>query len=449
VGSSCNLVQTPGASLKRTTGIRNGVHAMRTATRVIALSLLVLSITIQSYCQLRPDRCSNIDDFVVPTELEPGSPPSSGKDAIVADFATPADVAAQINKFGFDFFQQILEGSDGNAVFSPLSIAAAFSLLHIGAQGETKAEISNTLHYVSDCYPFFLQDIIAGYDEQSVAEELSLATRLYVAEALDINDDFIDTVGEENVVESSFEDTNEAERLINEWVSEQTQGLIDKILPSGSLSPDTLMALVNALFFKGQWQLQFDPDKTFSREFNSTNGAVETLFMVRSGETLLDRQNLIIELPYKNGRFSMIIAMSNGALGVSELAAFGRVFLNEANVQLENTEIHIPKFTFEREYSLHEIMPELNTELVFTNAADLSIISEQGLQVDTGVHKARIEVNEEGTVAAAADALVIVPLQESRPFVVDQPFMFFIRDNQNGLFLFMGSVSGSGAFTTS
>lgn len=414
------------------------------ATRLWTITVVVLGVLIQAHGQLHPDGCNNVQKFLSPIEAELPIR-VAGKDAINLGFESPADVSASINAFGFKLFKQVLEEApEENVVFSPLSIAAATSLLHIGAAGETRAEIGHVLEYVSDCYPFLLQDVLKGYEiDETAAEQLAIATRLFRAESLPLKDDFVNVVGKENVEATDFGNPKEAAKEINDWVADRTKGLIDELIPPEGLDSATVMALVNALYFKGKWAVPFDPKFTAQSPFNGTKGMVDTDFMSRTGRTRFDAKNKIVELPYENGRFSMLIVLSssNGALTVADIVGAGRFLLESASYEEGEMEVRIPKFSFEKEYNLDRILPQMGMELLFTDFADLSGISDVPLKVDTAVHKARILVNEEGTEAAAATAFTIVPLVAPEEFVADQPFVFVIRDNANGLFLFMGAVS--------
>ncbi|CAD7703081.1 unnamed protein product [Ostreobium quekettii] len=406
------------------------------------VALLALGSLLQSHAALRPLDCQ-LNDFFSRPDISTGL---SGKDPAPPSVVA-TDVAASINSFGFNFFRNVLPTSpNGNIVFSPLSIAAAFSLLHIGAEKDTttQQEIGVTLQFVSECYPFLLQDILDAYKNEDVAEQLSLATRLYVQERLELKPDFVEEVGEGNVEGTNFEDTDQAMEQINNWVSEQTNGFIDDLIAPGQLDPSTVMALVNALYFKGTWDLKFDVEKTTNMTFNGSNGEAQVEFMKQTQEFKYDMENNVLELPYKNSRFSMIIVLNNPDLDSSfqvDLAADALRVLDQPEFVKVSTEVTIPRFSFEESYDLKQILPELGTERVFTGDAELGVISDAPLFVDTAVHKARIQVNEEGTTAAAATNIGVVALILDEVFTADRPFTFFIRDNENKLFLFMGAYS--------
>lgn len=409
-----------------------------------AIAMLVFGALLRSHGLLPPDLCNSADDFLTPTDT-PRPVSVAGKDTISLDFQSPADISASINDFGFKFFKQVLEEApEDNVVFSPLSIAATLSLLHIGAAGETRTEIGQVLEYVSDCYPFLLQDVTKEYAvDELVAEQLAIATRLLIRDSLPLKDEFVNTIGEENVAAANFENPDEAAKEINNLVADVTKGLIEELIAPEQIDVNTVMAIMNALYFKGKWSIPFDPKFTEQSPFNGTKGIVDTDFMSQTGKLRFDEENQIVELPYENGRFSMLILLSSstGMVTVADIVTAGRLLLESASYKEVEMEVRIPKFNFEKEYTLHEILPRLGMELVFTDAADLSGMAEAPIKADAAVHKAKILVNEEGTEAAAATIVAVVPLLAPKMFVANHPFMFIIRDNANGLFLFMGAVS--------
>ncbi|CAD7694714.1 unnamed protein product, partial [Ostreobium quekettii] len=233
---------------------------------------------------------------------------------------------------------------------------------------------------------------------------------------------------------------------INDWVSNQTNGFIDDLISPGQLDSSTLMVLVNALFFKGTWELRFERNNTMNATFFGSNGEAQAEMMTQTQEFRYNRDTQVLELPYVNNRFSMILVLSpegaESSFLVDTAADQLATTLDKPGFDKLETAVTIPRFAFEESYDLALIMPELGTQRVFTNEAELDAISDVPLKVDTAVHKARILVNEEGTTASAATSAAIRPLNFLREtFTADRPFTFFIRDNENQLFLFMGAYS--------
>jgi serpin B len=256
---------------------------------------------------------------------------------------------------------------------------------------------------------------------------------------------------------------NTAEQIrhaINQWVEEQTAGLIRDLLPPGSLSPISRLVLVNAIYFKASWASPFDPLKTRDRPFTLLDGGqveVPTMHGEMHGRYATDRDFQAVELPYYGGQAAMLIVMPDEgrfeAVGES-LSAAGMRSIDD-QLRPDKLEISLPKFRILMSKKLRTLLYAMGMEDAFdASLADFArmVDPEKGsLVIDEVYHKAFVEVNEEGTEAAAAAAVVLEWISTYRPepqvVTIDRPFLFFVRDVETGAILFMGRVldpSGEG-----
>lgn len=252
---------------------------------------------------------------------------------------------------------------------------------------------------------------------------------------------------------------------MNEWVRNQTRGLIDSIL-SQPPSPDTRALLLNAIYFKDKWEHQFDKGKTAKQTFynkglQSGNEPVSD-FMRSFGERwyykelqIGDEPVQVLELPYKNGNRSMLVFLPEKKDGLTSMlsasnftAAFSHALSSVSNMWRSKVNVFLPKFELTTKYALKSTLRGMGITDIFDPAkVDLSGITEQEkLVVSAVTHKAYVKVDEEGTEAAAVTsigAMAVMAVIPSRPPIVfraDHPFLFLIRDRVNGLILFMGKV---------
>ncbi|QLH10814.1 serpin family protein [Nitrosarchaeum sp. AC2] len=371
----------------------------------------------------------------------------------------PADIKEHIdanNQFAIDFYSNLTQNdSVSNVFFSPTSISTAFSILYEGARQNTSQEIQNVFGFPED-------DNIRkqGYLSlhQSINKKSNTDTTVSIANALWLAENFEPLAEYINTATTYYDSTvstvdfvsDEGVNKINEWVDNKTQGKIPDILKPGSTDSNTKMAITNAIYFKGLWEYQFDPEDTYESEFmidkdNSVNMQMMTFpHKMQVNYTITETMEMI-ELPYRNGTMSLLVILPN------EIDNLRTV---EKSITIDNLKmwkdfptmnrginIHIPKFTLETEYDLTKSLPDMGMPTVFNPVhADLSgITGYKSLYVSQAIHKAFVEVNEKGTEAAGAT--VIVTDESGGPtFRADHPFIFIIQDNETGNILFMGRV---------
>lgn len=235
---------------------------------------------------------------------------------------------------------------------------------------------------------------------------------------------------------------------INAWVKEKTNEKIPKLFEN-TLRSDTILVLLNALYFKGNWKYQFAKNKTYDGVFNLPSKQIKEIKMMSTKEYLnftQFRDGKLVELPYENQTLSMYIFLPKENPENSTLTSqFNKINLDERISQLINRSVilQMPKFKIEASYSLNEILLNMGIRQVFASTSDLSKINgKHNLMVSSVIQKTFIEVNEEGSEAAAATgAVVFKKAAIGRKIILDRPFMFFIRDNQHNMTLFAGIIN--------
>lgn len=379
-------------------------------------------------------------------ELSPASPEQT--------MSVEQQLVASNNKFAFNLYQQILQqDSEKNVFISPSSIAMALDMLYNGASGATQQEMAQALELL-DMTPeevnranLALQEALENADSQV---QLTIANSLWSRKGFPFKRQFLETnqkYYDAEVTELDFAAPG-AVGTINNWVSDNTKGKIKRIIDS--LRPDDLMFLINAIYFKGNWQQQFDPANTSEQTFYLADGSTKQhALMSRRGEYAYYENDSFqaVSLPYGEGRLSMYIFLPRSQ---SNLAAF------QEQLTTQNWEewlkffsrrsgvVELPRFKLEYEVGLNEALMALGMESMFNpSQADFSAMSDGKVVVDAVKHKTFVEVNEEGTEAAAVTSVGIrMTSLEPPPFQmrVDRPFFSVIRDNETGTLLFMGSI---------
>ncbi len=351
------------------------------------------------------------------------------------------------NKFAIDFYSQVSQESEENIFFSPWSIYTAFAIAHEGAKGNTAEEMQSVFGFSDDVDQRRSNFKLVNDDlnQKDSKYKLSVANALWLAEGfkphpeyVEISQNYYDS--EVNTVDFGADGID----IINDWVNEKTEEKIEEIFPPGP-NPDIQLAITNAIYFKGTWVSQFNPEKTQDGNFwiNSDESVtVPMMFLDESPVSIAFLEELqVLEMPYEGEKLSMMILLPNQKDGLEELEdslsaenlSTWKDELGEGSIQ-----VMMPKFKLETEYDLVSILETLGIHDAF-GAADFSGISNSELFINAAVHKAFVDVNEEGTEAAAATGIT---MHESAPFTlrVDHPFIFIIQDNETGNILFMGRM---------
>jgi serpin B len=385
-------------------------------------------------------------------------------------------IAAGNTRFAFDLYREIK--GKGNLFFSPYSVSTALAMTYAGARGETEREMAEVLGFPvpepsdttaeGDARASARREVAAAFaalEEGLAADPETHGYSLYVANALwgDQNHPFLESYTA--FVDEHFDapltlldfesDTEGARVRINAWVEKRTRERIRDLIPRGTLTPVTTLVLTNAIYFKGHWVLQFDPKRTRDAEFHGLAGTATVPMMSRKGDYgyYEDEEAKVLEMPYEGGDLSMVVLLPKieGAVG---LEAVERALTPErldswiAGLREQEVAVSIPRF--EMTWGTEELkgaLRALGMSRAFDPAnADFSGMSEGGgLFIGYVLHKAFIEVNEEGTEAAAATAVGMLKASwDHLSFRADRPFVFMIRDTGSGSILFLGRITDLG-----
>jgi len=364
------------------------------------------------------------------------------------------------NAFAVDLYAQ-LRKQNGNLFFSPESISTAFAMAYAGASGTTAAQMAATLHFTlpPDKLHPAMGALLAGLNGPHAGYQLRVADALWAEKDFTFLDDFLKLTSSDygagfNRVD--FKSAPEASRAtINQWVEEKTEDKIKNLMPAGSVTPATRLVLTNAIYFKGDWQSQFDKAQTKDEDFHpSATQAVKAQLMHLTSKLGYFNGGTFqaVDIPYKTGELSMIVLLPNdaGALPALEqslTAANARQWLSQFRPGSKIV-LTLPKFKMTQQFQLGGTLSAMGMTQAFErSAADFSgMTGRRDLWISAAIHKAYIDVNEEGTEAAAATGIVMRSMIAARPeppivFRADHPFLFLIRDNHSGAILFMGRVN--------
>ena len=363
------------------------------------------------------------------------------------------------NAFALDLYAK-LKDSDGNLFFSPHSISTALAMTYGGARSETAAQMAKVLHFELEpkrLHPAFriLQEDLIG-DSRKRGYELSVANALWGQKGYGFLREFLDltkTCYGSGFHEVDFVNATEAARkTINAWVEKQTHDRIKELIRKEPpiLTTLTVLVLTNAIYFKGNWASQFDEKLTEDAPFAVTKQKkINVPMMHQRGDFMLMETDKFqaLELPYIGNELSMIVVLPRKVDGVGELENLLTVDnLNKwfASLRKHNVFVYLPKFRMTSEFRLDETLKSMGmTDAFSLLQADFSGMTiKERLFISAVLHKAFVDVNEEGTEAAAAT--VVVMAREGTPakgFRADHPFIFLIRDNRSGSILFLGRVA--------
>ncbi|XP_010959572.2 LOW QUALITY PROTEIN: serpin B4 [Camelus ferus] len=386
-------------------------------------------------------------------------------------------LSGPITHFGVDLYQQIRQRSRRDNIFySPLSIMSAFGMLYLGSRGNTAAQLQKALHFkevaenptaeatadpVENPENHHFQKLLTELNKPTDAYELNIANRLYGRKEFPFLQEYMDNVKKlylASVESADFANApEESRKMINSWVERQTNEKIKNLFPKDSIDSSTVLVLVNAIYFKGQWHQKFKEENTVKEKFWLSKDTSKSVQMMKETNTfnftsLEDMQVKILEIPYKGEELSMMLLLPNEVDGLQKLedkltAEKLLEWTSSQNMRTSQVDLHLPRFKVEETYDLKAILVALGVVDAFNSQkADFSgMTRKNNLVVSKALHKSFVEVNEEGTEAAAATGIIVVtkslPVPHYERFHCDHPFLFFIRHNKTNTILFLGRVS--------
>ena len=366
------------------------------------------------------------------------------------------------NAFAMDIYKA-LRSTNGNLILSPFSISLALGMTYAGARGETEAQMADALHFdlpQEDLHPAFnaLDQELAARGEAGPDEvepfQLNIANSIWAEQSYPFLQEFLDLIASNYGAGIHLADFinqfDSVRKEINDWVYNQTQEKIKDLLPQGTLDTDTRMVLVNAIYFKADWLDQFSADDTIDSPFHLLDGTDVTVSMMNQ-ETFAPYHAgdgfQVVELPYAGDNVVMdIIVPHDGSFEMIESSLDSDLLAETLNgLQPTSVKLSIPKFTFESEFNLSDTLKSMGmTDAFDPNSANFTGMTDRNdLYISDVVHKAFVAVNEKGTEAAAATAVIVratsAPLFDVT-LTIDRPFIFIIRDKPGGQILFIGRV---------
>ncbi|MHA1147939.1 MAG: serpin family protein [Promethearchaeota archaeon] len=370
------------------------------------------------------------------------------------------------NLFAIELYKQ-LKKPEENLFVSPLSIFTAMTMIYVGARGSTEEEIKDILHLSIPQRRLPMQvktlnDILRSHEETIIKMANSIWTDL----GYELNESFLYVIDENYegaLYKENFSDIEGTCDKINAWVSKNTEQKIKGIITPNSFDPNIRLILLNAIYFNGKWANPFKKDLTKDAPFFLEDGSSIQIPMMHQKETFSYYENeelQILEIPYKNTLlfgtnmyYSMIIILPRDKKGLEEIEktlTLESISKQLEQFQQEEVKVYIPKFKIETKYELKKDLREMGMTESFTSNANFSGIVDTSKSeppfIGEIIHKAFVDVNEEGTEAAAVTMITALPKgmpihKEIPEFKADHPFMFMIQDSQTKSILFIGRIS--------
>lgn len=446
--------------------------------KILPLILTTLTFGALAACPstsapVSPDNGHQVVIIDEPAAVEPATDPAptdpAPTDTAPSDTApTPAEPAASTaavgsaqaaaeanNAFAFGLYDQLRVG-EGNRIFSPVSLSVALSMTSLGAAGTTEAEMRASLHLPKSgahaAFGALQRELVADRGPKTT---IAIANRLWGQAGYAFQDAFLAAVSKDygaGLERVDFAAASEAARAtINGWVSGQTHEKIPQLIPPGLLTDQTKLVLTNAVYFKGLWAEAFDADDTTASDFFvAADKTVSAKLMYRKGrlDYAEDERAQVLSMPYQEAGISLVVVLPKAKDGLAALEAGLAADLPHwlDAMGSRKIDVYFPRFEMRANATMNAALAGLGMREAFSLAADFSPMSGvKDLYISAVIHEAYILVDEEGTEAAAATA-VVMTTKSAAPlpapvFRADHPFFFALRDDRTGALLFMGRVT--------
>ena len=449
---------------------------MKSILLVILVAVLVLTVagcgsSETNPTQTTPTASPTPTPTLTSTPITPSPTPvqlvlaQSDKQRVISPDVVASDLTELVggnSAFAFDLYQA-LSAQDGNLFYSPYSISLALAMTYAGARTETEQQIADTLHYIlsqdrlHSAFNALDQELASrgqgakGTDEKGF--RLNIVNAIWGQQGYPFLSAFLDVLAENygaGLRLLDFRNAWEESRItINKWVSDQTEGKIEDLIPKDVIDEWTRLVLTNAVYFNAAWLNQFDKDMTKDNVFYLLDGSEVNVPMMRQTATFSYTKGegyQSVELPYDGNELSMVILLPDVGQfekfeGLLNYSYVGNII---GDLAYKSVDLTMPKFEFKSAFDLSKTLAAMGMPLAFSDFADFSGMTNiEGLKIGSVIHKAFVSVDEAGTEAAAATAVVVVPTsmpEEPVQVTVDHPFIFLIRDIQTGSILFVGRV---------
>ena len=375
-----------------------------------------------------------------------------------AALAIPPEVAAANNGFALDFYRQVSDHG-GNIFFSPTSIYAAFSMVYEAAGNDTAAQMQEAFGFEPDesLRHNHTAALASSLNRPDPNATLTLANSLWLADWFEPYDSYLNVIGSvyaADITSVNFTDSETVE-AINAWAAEKTQDKIPRVIGPSDVHDKTSSVLMNAIYFKGSWEHQFEPEYTSEMDFWTGSENVTAHYMTTQNhfEYAVRDGAQFLRLPYEGDRLSMLVILPLEKDGLDYMlgnVTAGQVDQWAGEMYQTDVIVYMPKFEVRTHYNLVQHLKYMGvTDLFDPFASDLSGMAEleppERLWVEKALHDAYVKVNEEGTEAAAVTTIIGGMIDSVPPppevFKADHPFLFVIQDDESGTILFMGRVS--------
>ena len=418
--------------------------------RLIAVLVIVLLLPLIAFIQL--------------AQPAAGEVLKSDKERITTPDVSAADVALLVEEnsaFAFELYRE-LKGKEGNLFYSPHSISLALAMTYAGARGETAEQMADTLHFIleQELHPAsnWLDAELARRGEGAKGKDgegfrLNIVNAIWGQKDYEFLSAFLDVLAENYGaglrILDFITETEKSRLTINDWVSKQTEGRIEDLIPLGAIDASTCLVLTNAIYFNAAWEDPFDEDITADGPFYLLDGGQVTVPMMKQTESFGYTEGegyQAVELLYDGGELSMVILLPKAGnfQAFEEGLQAQQVDAIISGLQPTGVALTMPKFEFDSEFSLKDTLADMGMPIAFSGGADFSgMTGNRELFISDVLHKGFVAVNEAGTEAAAATAVIMptaAPPEPSVEVTIDRPFIFLIRDIETGAILFVGRV---------
>jgi len=426
---------------------------------LISSALVILLIGLSACTPTAPGESIQATGMILQSEKQREQSPE----------IAPADISSLTEGNSFFAFNlyKLLSEDDGNLFYSPYSISAALAMTYAGARGDTEKQMSDTMQFYlsqDQLHPAFnsLDQELASRGEGAQGKDgegfrLNIVNAIWGQKDYAFLTSFLDTLaknyGAGLRILDFINETEPSRIAINDWVSDETEGRIEDLIPQGAISQMTRLVLTNAIYFNAAWQYPFEEGATSPGVFYLLNGDEVTVPMMEQQESFSYTEGdnyQAVELPYDGRELSMVILLPNSG----QFETFeGDIDYQQVKDIIENlgrreVKLKMPKFEFDSSFGLKKTLIDMGMPVAFSAGADFSgMTGEKDLFISDVIHKAFVSVDEAGTEAAAATAVIMeLTAMPETPVEVtlNRPFIFLIRDIETGAILFVGRVMNPG-----